>query len=200
MVIDKSHVAILYETITGQCQKRGTISVDGSETFDIDAFVARHPGLGAVIVPRADLPGLHAVNRRLRAITANEHFFRLAVAAQMNTPYFEFGADRAVMVHGTSRRAVSVHHGNVPGLDNPDPGHSLISHLSADVGDMHDGARDFLREYAVIHSQTGEVVRMVFAPVDEPVATMPASPLLQHHVRVAAWLTVGDRVPSRPSK
>lgn len=196
-VIDKTQIAVLYETITGQCQKRGSISVDGAETLDVDDFVARHPGLGAVIVPRVALPGLQAVNRGLRTITANEHFFRRAVAAQMDVPYFEFGNDRAVMVHGISSRAVSVHHGNVPGLDHPDPGHSLISHLSADVGDRHNGAREFLREYAVIHPQTGDVVRMIVAPVDEPVDTMPTSPLHGHNVRVAAGLTVGDIGPLR---
>lgn len=115
-------VAVLYETITGQCQKRGVITTD--EPFDLDAFLAAHPGLAAVIIPRDELPGPDQ----------NERHFRQAVADHTGTSYFEHGADRAVMVHPAGH-VVSVHHGNVPGLDRPDDGHRLVSHRTAEVGD-----------------------------------------------------------------
>ncbi len=144
-IIDKHSVAVFYETVTGECQKRGSRSIDGDDTSDIDAFLALNPGLEAVIVPRTALPGLHAVvpPGGDSPVTANEHFFRHAVANHTGMPYFKYGADRAVMVHPAGH-VVSAQLGNVPGLDNPHPGHTLISHQTAEVGDIFDGQR-FLR-------------------------------------------------------
>jgi hypothetical protein len=136
MVIDKNHIAILYETITGECQKRGSISIDGDDKLDLDVFLAKHPGLAAVVVERHLHPGPQH----------NEHFCRLAIAGHTGKPYFPYGADRAVMVHRHSRKVVSVHYGNVPGLDKPDHDHELISHDAAEVDDVHHAQQTFLRD------------------------------------------------------
>ena len=124
-VIDHTQIAILYETITGQAQKRGSISIVGDDRLDLDEFLARHPGLGAVVMPSGSQAGLDH----------NEHFCRLAIATATGTPYFPCGADRAVMVHPAGH-VVSVHYGNVPGLDHPHPGHRLVSHQTAEVADV----------------------------------------------------------------
>jgi hypothetical protein len=172
-IIDRNHIAILFETITGQCQKRGSISIDGDDKLDLDSFLVSHPGLGAVVVPRKAHPGPEH----------NEHFCRQAIANATGAPYFHHGADRAVMVHPAGH-VVSVHQGNVPGLDHPDVGHQLISHSSADVGDKHLGDRKFLRKYEVVHKETGQVERIITALVDEPMDILPASPLVNHDVRI----------------
>jgi hypothetical protein len=132
-IVDENHIAILYETITGQCQKRGSISIDGADELDLDGFLANHPGLAAVVVSRNAHPGPDH----------NEHFCRQAIADHTGKPYFPHGADRAVMVHPAGH-VISVHSGNVPGLDHPNHGHTLMSHPTAEVGDVHDGRR-FLR-------------------------------------------------------
>lgn len=179
MVIDKSHIAILYEIITGQCQKRGSISIDGDDKLNLDDFLANHPGLAAVVVPRNSHPGPNH----------NEHFCRQAIANTTGTKYFPYGADRAVMVHPIGH-VVSIHQGNVPGLDHPDPEHQLISHLTADIGDKHLGGRKFLREYEIVHFETSRVARTITALVDEPIDILPASPLVDHDVRISINLTI----------
>jgi hypothetical protein len=172
-IIDRRHIAILYETITGQCQKRGSISIDGDDKLDLDSFLASHPGLAAVIVPRKAHPGSDH----------NEHFCRQAIANATGAPYFPHGADRAVMVHPEGH-VVSIHYGNVHGLDHPDTGHQLISHSSADIGDEHLSGRKFLRKYEVVHKETGQVERIITALVDEPVDILPTSPLADHDIRI----------------
>lgn len=175
MVIDKNHIAILYETITGQCQKRGSISIDGTDTLDLGAYLAKHLGIDAVVVPRSSHPGPDQ----------NEHFCRQVIADHTGSPYFPHGADRAVMVHPAGH-VVSAHLGNVPGLDRPDPGHQLVSHLTADIGDQHVGGRMFLREYAVVHLETGRIIKTITVFVDEPVDIEPSSPLGDHYVQIAS--------------
>jgi hypothetical protein len=174
-IIDRHHIAVLYETITGECQKRGSIAIVGDDTLDLDAYLAKHPGQEAVIIPRSSHPGPDH----------NEHFCRQAIADHTGAPYFPHGADRAVMVHPAGH-IVSIHLGNVPGLDHPDPDHQLISHLAADIGDRHAGGRVFMREYAVVHSETGKIAHTITARVDEPLDLMPSSPLDGHHVQIAA--------------
>jgi hypothetical protein len=87
-IIDGTQIAILYETITGQCQKRGSIGIDGDDTLNLDAFLDRHHGLAAVVVSRTLHPGPDD----------NEHFCRQAIADVTGTPYFHRGADRAVAI------------------------------------------------------------------------------------------------------
>jgi hypothetical protein len=106
-IIDRRHIAVLYETITGECQKRGSIAIVGDDTLDLDAYLAKHPGQEAVIIPRSSHPGPDH----------NEHFCRQAIADHTGAPYFPHGADRAVMVHPAGH-IVSIHLGNVPGLDH----------------------------------------------------------------------------------
>lgn len=157
--IDSTQVAVLYETITGQCQKRGVITTT-SGTVDIDAVLASNPGLAAAIVSRSALPGG----------AQNETFFRQVVATATGTAVFAHGADRAVQVDG-SGNVVSLHNGNVPGLDKPDTGHQLISHAAAEVGDTY-AAGVFSRRYVVFNATTGLVASVVTLPLGQtPTAT-----------------------------
>jgi hypothetical protein len=140
-IIDRATVAILYEIITGQCQKRGSIHCTGDDKIDIDEFLAAHPGLNAVLVPRAALPFDGLADKCLE--DDNERFFRQTIADHTKTAYFPRGADRSIMVDHSTGEVVSIHLGNVPGLDRPDPGHQLISHMTAEVGHRWNGV-DFV--------------------------------------------------------
>src|SRR5690242_8109323 len=105
-IIDSTQVAILYETITGHCQKRGTVTTDSTE--DIDAYLARHPGLAAVIVAKSALPG----------IDQNRAFFRQSIATATSTSVFPHGADRCIQVGPSAvTPVISVHYGHVTGLE-----------------------------------------------------------------------------------
>lgn len=138
-IIDQTQVAILYETITGTCQLRGKIVIVGPETVDVTAFLARHPGLAAVIQPSGHQSHPALAKADPGHMAYHDAACRKAIAAHTGTPELSEHADRGVQLDELGS-VVSVHKGVVPGLDFPDrPTWRLISHQTAEVGDTVGG-------------------------------------------------------------
>jgi hypothetical protein len=188
-VIDATQVAVLYETITGTCQKRGSISCTGSDTVDITAFLAAHPGLAAVIVERSSLPGPNA----------NEAYFRQVISTATSTPLLTGHEDRCIQVGPNAvTPVVSINRGNVTGVDEPDPGHSLVTHAHAEVGDTYTHATGAVtRRYAVVNPTTGLVDQIANLAVGP---SIPLSPIPGDVLVPSLTLQVGHAVPLKTAQ
>ena len=141
-VIDRTQVAVLYETVTGTNQARAKVVVVGSETFDVGAFLAVNPHLGAILVP-SNQP-------------YDDASCRQAIATQLGMALLDGTEDRCVQIDA-SGTVVSVDKGNVAGLDQPDAGNTLITSALADIGDVWTGSV-FNRRWAVFNVATGFVM------------------------------------------
>jgi hypothetical protein len=171
--IDHTQVAILYETITGTCQLRGKIVIVGPETIDVTAFLAKHPGLSAVI--------------RSAALPRDDTSCRQAIALATGKSVLTGNEDRCVQV--SAGTVVSENHGNVPGLDAPDAGHQMITHPTAKVGDTF-AAGVFSRRYVLAVKTTGTVQSVVTLPL----GSLPSPTAAQFYAESLIAI-VGNTIP-----